>query len=43
MDAGHAPNDAGRAVAAYFSRRRFGWYAASEVTAALGYRGHGSV
>ena len=35
-------DDASRAVAAYLTRRHFG-YAAVEVAAALGYRGHGGV
>lgn len=39
---GHRSDDAGRAVAAYLARRRFG-YAAAEVAQALGYRSHGSV
>jgi len=39
---GRRVNDAGRAVAAYLARRRFG-YAAGEIARALGYRGHSSV
>ena len=39
---GTRSDDAGRAVAAYLARRRFG-YSAREVAAALGYRSHGSV
>ena len=40
--AGRRSNDAGRAVAAYLARRRFG-YSAGEVADAMGYRSHGSV
>jgi len=39
---GRRSNDAGRAVAAYLARRRFG-YPARAVAAALGYRDHGGV
>jgi hypothetical protein len=39
---GRRVDDASRAVAAYLARRRFG-YAAKQVAAALGYRGHGGV
>jgi len=39
---GTRSDDAGRAVAAYLARRRFG-YRARDVAAALGYRSHGSV
>ncbi len=40
--AGHRSDDAGRAVAAYLARRRFG-YSATAVAAALGYHGPSSV
>ncbi len=39
---GRRCDDAGRTVAAYLARRRFG-YSAAEVAHALGYRSHGSV
>ena len=39
---GRRSNDAGRAVAAYLARRRFG-YPATAIAAALGYRDHGGV
>ena len=39
---GRRVDDASRAVAAYLARRHFG-YAAADVAAALGYRGHGGV
>lgn len=39
---GRCVDDASRAVAAYVSRRHFG-YAAAEVAVALGYRGHSGV
>ena len=39
---GRRVDNAGRAMAAYLARRRFG-YSAREVASALGYRGHGGV